>query len=210
VNRRHKLPTYLRPRSPHGAIDDVARCFTVHHHHHHHHHRRRHKQAYTTGEKQKTGNRLTASFPGQPGQAGTKEVKPLDFNEARDDGMAAPPYPLHDFKALYKCCIIIIIIIISWIMCKSCAPRCRQIIKPAPRHSSFYRPDVLPNAKPVVYRQKLKKEKKNLKMNNSRAFQSRIQIILACLIQFCSTIVKYANYDVQICEYSRLEAVRTY
>jgi len=25
---------------------------------------------------------------------------------------AAPPYPLHDFKAVYKCCIIIIIIII--------------------------------------------------------------------------------------------------
>ena len=26
--------------------------------------------------------------------------------------MSAPPYPLQDFKALYKCCIIIIIIII--------------------------------------------------------------------------------------------------
>jgi len=26
---------------------------------------------------------------------------------------AAPPYPLHDFKAVYKCCIIIIIFIIE-------------------------------------------------------------------------------------------------
>ena len=32
--------------------------------------------------------RLTASFPRQPGQAGTRKVKPvLDLNEARDDGV---------------------------------------------------------------------------------------------------------------------------
>jgi len=31
--------------------------------------------------------------------------------DMRADRRVAPPYPLQDFKALYKCCIIIIIII---------------------------------------------------------------------------------------------------
>ena len=32
--------------------------------------------------------RLTAFFPGQPRSAGTRKVTILDFNEARDDGVA--------------------------------------------------------------------------------------------------------------------------
>ena len=38
---------------------------------------------------------------------------------------------------------------ISWVVCKS-ATRSRQITMPAPYHSVFYRPDVLPAAQPTV------------------------------------------------------------
>jgi len=54
----------------------------------------------------------------------------LDFNEARNDGMAvasAGPYA-------------------------SFAPYSRQITMPAPHHSIFYKPDALPNAQPTVSR----------------------------------------------------------
>jgi len=37
---------------------------------------------------------------------------------------------------------------ISWAVCKS-APRSRQVTKPAPHHSVFYRPDALPAAQPT-------------------------------------------------------------
>jgi len=38
---------------------------------------------------------------------------------------------------------------ISWAICKS-APRPRQITTPAPHHSVFNRPDVLPTTQPTV------------------------------------------------------------
>jgi len=34
--------------------------------------------------------------------------------------------------------------VISWTICKSYAPRSRQINTPVPHHSVFYRPDALP------------------------------------------------------------------
>ena len=39
---------------------------------------------------------------------------------------------------------------ISWTICKSIAPRSRQITMPAPHHSICHRPDALPDAKPTV------------------------------------------------------------
>ena len=39
---------------------------------------------------------------------------------------------------------------ISWAICKS-APRSGKITMPAPRHSVFYRPDVLPATQPTTY-----------------------------------------------------------
>jgi len=39
---------------------------------------------------------------------------------------------------------------ISWNICKSFAPHCRQITMLAPHHSIFYRPDALPDAQPTV------------------------------------------------------------
>jgi len=53
----------------------------------------------------------------------------VDFNEARDDGVAvasAGPY------------------------FKSCAPCSRQITMPSPQHSIFYRPHALPDTQPTV------------------------------------------------------------
>ena len=39
---------------------------------------------------------------------------------------------------------------ISWIICKSFAPRCRLKTTAVPRHSVFYRPDALPAAQPTT------------------------------------------------------------
>jgi len=68
-------------------------------------------------------------FPGLPGWAGTRKVKPiwilLKQETTRGSG-------------------------ISWAVCKS-ASRSRQITMPAPHHSSFfYRSDALPAAQPTA------------------------------------------------------------
>jgi len=39
---------------------------------------------------------------------------------------------------------------ISWTICRSLAPRSRQITIPAQHHLHFYRPDALPDAQPTV------------------------------------------------------------
>ena len=64
--------------------------------------------------------RLTALFPGLPGSAGARKVKPIWIlvKQATVSGSG-----------------------ISWAICKS-APRSRQITTPAPLQSVFYRPDV--------------------------------------------------------------------
>ena len=75
-----------------------------------------------------THTRLTALFPGLPGWASTRKVKPiltlLEQETVSGSG-------------------------ISWAICKS-APRSRQITTPAPHHSFFYRPDALPAAQPTA------------------------------------------------------------
>jgi len=65
---------------------------------------------------------------------------------------------------------------ISWTMCKSSAPRSRQITTPVPRHSSFYRRDALPAAQPTAskhWRQKkwsvIKGKARQLNRNNELA-----------------------------------------
>ena len=69
-------------------------------------------------------NHLTACFPGQPGYAGTRKVKPIWILLEQETVSGSG---------------------ISWAICKS-APRSRQITMPVPHHSVFYKPDALPAA----------------------------------------------------------------
>ena len=75
-----------------------------------------------------THTRLTAIFPGLPGWAGTRKVKPMWIILKQETVSGSG---------------------ISWAICKS-APRSRQITMPAPHRSVFYRPDALPAAQPTM------------------------------------------------------------
>ena len=75
-----------------------------------------------------THTRLTALFPGLPGWAGTRKVKPIWILLKQETVSGSG---------------------IIWATCKS-APRSRQITMPAPHHSVFYRPDALPAAQPTA------------------------------------------------------------
>ena len=75
-----------------------------------------------------THTRLTALFPGLPGWAGTRKVKPIWILLKQETVSGSG---------------------ISLAICKS-APCSRQITTPAPHHSVFYRPDALPAAQPTV------------------------------------------------------------
>ena len=78
-----------------------------------------------------THTRLTALFPGLPGWAGTRKVKPI-WILLRQETVSGSG--------------------INWAVCKS-APRSRQTTTPAPHHSVFYRPDALPAAQPTASKQ---------------------------------------------------------
>ena len=71
---------------------------------------------------------LTALFPGLPGWAGTRKVKPIWLLLKQETVGGSG---------------------ISWAICKS-ASRSRQITRPAPHHSVFYRPDALPATQPTA------------------------------------------------------------
>jgi len=71
---------------------------------------------------------LTALFPGLPGWAGTRKVKPIRILLKQETVSGSG---------------------ISWAVCKS-ASCFRQITTPAPHHSVFYRPDALPAAQPTA------------------------------------------------------------
>jgi len=75
-----------------------------------------------------TRARLMALFPGQPGWAGTRMVKPV-WILLKQGTMSGSG--------------------ISWAICKF-APHCRQMTTPAPHYSVFYRPDALPAAQPTA------------------------------------------------------------
>ena len=75
-----------------------------------------------------TYTRLTALFPGLPGWAGTRKVKPIWILLKQETVSGSG---------------------ISWAICKS-APRSRQITMPATHHSVFYGPDALPATQPTV------------------------------------------------------------
>jgi len=75
-----------------------------------------------------TYTRLTALFPGLPGWAGTRNVKPIWILLKQETVSGSG---------------------ISWAICKS-ALRSRQITTTAPHHSVFYRPDALPAAQPTA------------------------------------------------------------
>jgi len=76
----------------------------------------------------RTHARLTALFPGLPGWAGTRKVKPIWILLKQETVSGSG---------------------ISWAICEPA--RCsRQITTPAPHHSVFYRPDALPAAQPTT------------------------------------------------------------
>jgi len=75
-----------------------------------------------------THTRLAAPFPGQPGSAGTRKVKPIWILLTQETVSGSG---------------------ISWAICKS-ASRSRQITMPAPHHSIFYTPDALPATQPTA------------------------------------------------------------
>ena len=86
------------------------------------------RQCYLQCLHQHTHTRLMALFPGLPGSAGTRKVKPIWILLKQETVSGSG---------------------ITWAMCKS-APRSRPITTPAPHHSVFYRPDALPVAQPTV------------------------------------------------------------
>ena len=71
---------------------------------------------------------LTALYPGLPGWAGTRKVKPI-WTSLKQETVSGSG--------------------ISWAICMS-APRSRQITTPAPQRSVFYRTDALPATQPTV------------------------------------------------------------
>ena len=75
-----------------------------------------------------THTRLTALFPGLPGWASTRKVKPIWILLKQETVSGSG---------------------ISRAICKS-APRSRQITTPEPHHSVFYRPDALPATQPTA------------------------------------------------------------
>ena len=86
------------------------------------------KEFYHTITHTHTHTRLTALFPGLPGWAGTRKVKPIWILLKQETVNGSD---------------------ISWAIGKS-APRSREITMPAPHHSVFYRPDALPATQPTV------------------------------------------------------------
>ena len=97
-------------RKPHIRL--LSRYYTALHTHTHTH----------------THTHLTALFPGLPGWAGTRKVKPIWILLKQETVSGSG---------------------ISGAICKT-APRSRQITMPKPYHSVFYRPDALPAAQPTV------------------------------------------------------------
>jgi len=75
-----------------------------------------------------THTRLTALFPGLPGSASTRKVKPI-WILLKQETMSGSG--------------------VSWVICRS-APCSRQTTTPAPHHSVFYRLDALPAAQPTA------------------------------------------------------------
>jgi len=86
-----------------------------------------------------------ASFPGQPGQAGTRKVKPI-WILLEQQMMGWQWHQLDHMQIIASCS--------------------RQVTMPAPHHLIFYRPDALPDAQPTVCRVT---KKKWLKTENETA-----------------------------------------
>jgi len=80
-----------------------------------------------------THTHLTALFPGLPGWAGTRKVKPI-WILLKQETVSGRTVSGSG---------------ISWAICKT-ARSSRQITMPAPRHSVFYRQDALPAAQPTA------------------------------------------------------------
>ena len=98
------------------------------HHTSNRHHSIKYSQINWTPNNYYNYNHLTASFPGQPGYAGTRKVKPIwmlpEQETVSGSGIS---------RAIWKS-----------------APRSKEITTPVPHHCVFYRPDALPAAQPTA------------------------------------------------------------
>ena len=110
-----------------------------------------------------THTRLTTLFPGLPGWAGTRKVKPIWIllKQETVSGIG-----------------------ISWAICKS-APCSRQIATPAPHQSVFYRPDALPAAQPTVSKHWRPSHSKHRKNDFERLIDwfHMLAFIFVCLVR---------------------------
>jgi len=98
---------------------------------------------------QHTHIRLTALFPGLPGSAGTRKVKPIGILLKQEIVSGSG---------------------INWAICK-CAPCSRQITTPTPHQSVFYRPDALPAAQPTASKHWRYKITKNIQYKVYKPFE---------------------------------------
>ena len=116
-----------------------------------------------------THTRLTALFPGLPGWAGTRKVKPILILLKQETVSGSG---------------------ISWNICKS-APRSRQITMPAPQHSVFYRLDALPAAQPIASKHwRLTRQQPQGKMNGC-PFRSETWWGKCLTCALCSHVLAY-------------------
>jgi len=110
---------------------------------------------------------LMAPFPGLPGWAGTRKVKPIRILLKQETVSGNG---------------------ISWAICKS-APRSRQITTPAPHHSVFYRPDALPATqttaskhwRQIALKAKAMKANQNTKVNKQ---PKTLKILTTCVTTY--------------------------
>ena len=123
-------------------------------HTHTHTHARTHARTHTH-----THTRLTALFPGLPGWAGTRKVKPI--------------WILLEQETVSGCGI-------SWAICKS-APHSRQITTPAPHHSVFT--GRMPFLPPNQQRQSTEADQSVLNFS-STAVSRAADVRPSCLVRF--------------------------
>jgi len=103
---------------------------------------------------------LTALYPGLPGWAGTRKVKPVWILPKQETVSGSG---------------------IRWAVCK-CAPRSRQIAMPARHHSVFYRLDALP----ATQRTASKHWRHIFRMiDNLISLTDNMTVLLYCTVLYC-------------------------
>ena len=121
---------------------------------------------------------LTALYPGLPGWAGTRKVKPVWILPKQETVSGSG---------------------IRWAVCKS-APRSRQIAMPAPHHSVFYRLDALPATQPTA-----SKHWRHIfrMIDNLISLTDNMTVLLYCTVLYCWQNIINLFCCVFFCNYER-------